>query len=166
MQTLSNVVMFQSTKPPPPMQLPPAEEEDFVCPAVVIDDGGAAIRAQSGPDSGSLRHQISLVHVARECTPTGGGGFRLKIGVEGRVLAGPAGGAGSHFATLHSQVLRGTTVVARRSARVGGSIPSGQSATDFSHIEDGIVVPPGRGEVEIIIGLGTGGASPARARRR
>lgn len=170
LQRAMNVVMFQSTTPPPADQLPREDEQepDFVCPQVIIADGGAAIRSQSGPDSSSLRHQISILNVARECTATGpGGGFRLKVGVEGRVLLGPAGGAGSYSATLNMQVLRGTTVVARRSARVGGTIPAGQGGTDFTHVEDGIVVPPGRGDVEIIVGLGQGGpVTPARSRRR
>lgn len=168
-----NVLMFQSSTPPKPDQLPrdktPQEEEDqaFVCPQVIIADGGAAIRVQAGQDSSGLRHQISILNVARECTQTGQGGFRLKVGAEGRILLGPAGGTGgSYGATLNMQVLRGTAVVARRSVRIGGTIPAGQTGTDFVHVEDGIVVPPGRGDVEIIIGLGQGGAvAPARSRR-
>lgn len=167
MQKLGNVVMFQSTTPPPPDQLPKDEEdEQLTCPQVVIAEGGAAVRAQSGPDSGSLRHQISILNVARECTPTGNGGFRLKVGVEGRILLGPAGGAGTYGATLTTLVTRGTTQIARRAARVGGTVASGQGGTDFTHVEDGIVVPAGRGDVEIIVGLGGGAATPARARRR
>lgn len=167
LQTLGNVVMFQSTTPPPADQLPKEDQdEQLVCPEVIIADGGAAVRAQSGQDSGSLRHQISILNVARECTPTGNGGFRLKVGVEGRVLLGPAGGPGSYSATLTTTVSRGTTQIARRAARVGGTIASGQGGTDFSHVEDGIVVPAGRGEIEIIVGLGVGSATPARSRRR
>lgn len=166
LETLGNVVMFQSTKPPEPMVIPDQGEGELNCPQVVIADGGAAVRAQSGSDSGSLRHQISILTVARECTPTSGGGFTLKVGVEGRVLLGPAGSAGSYYATLSTQVLRGTNVVARRSARVGGSVPSGQGGTDFSYVEEGIVVPAGRGEVEIIVGLSPGGGAPARRARR
>lgn len=167
LQTLGNVVMFQSTTPPPADQLPKEDQdEQLVCPEVIIADGGAAVRAQSGQDSGSLRHQISILNVARECTPTGNGGFRLKVGVEGRVLLGPAGGPGNYGATLTTTVSRGTTQIARRAARVGGSVASGQGGTDFSHVEDGIIVPAGRGEVEIIVGLGGGSATPARSRRR
>jgi hypothetical protein len=167
MQTLGNVLMFQSTTPPPADQLPTDEqEEQLICPEVIIADGGAAIRAQSGQDSGSLRHQISILNVARECTPTGNGSFRLKVGVEGRVLLGPAGGAGNYGATLTTTVTRGTTQIARRAARVGGTVASGQGGTDFSHVEDGIMVPAGRGDVEIIVGLGGGAATPARSRRR
>lgn len=165
--TALNLLMFQSRTPPPPDQLPKDEEEELICPQVIVADGGAAIRAQSGPDSSSLRHQISITDVARECTPTGNGGFRLKVGVEGRVLLGPAGGAGTYGATLSTMVLRGSTVVARRSTRVGASVTTGQGGADFVHIEDGIVVPPGGGDVEIIVGLGAGGAAaPGRSRRR
>lgn len=165
-QTLSNVVMFQSTQAPRPDQLPNDEEAPFVCPEVIIEEGGAAIRAQAGGDSSGLRSQVSILNVARECTPTGDGGFRLKVGVEGRVLLGPAGGAGSYGATLTTRVMRGTSQVARRVSRVGGTIPSGQGGTDFSHVEEGIVVPAGRSDVEIIVSLSPGGAAPARGRRR
>lgn len=166
--TALNMLMFQSSKPPAPDQLPKEEERnDTVCPEVIIADGGAAIRAQAGQDSSGLRYQVSITNVARECTPTGNGGFRLKVGVEGRVLLGPAGGPGSYGATLNTTVTRGTATVARRGSRVGGTIPSGQSGVDFSHVEDGIVVPAGNGEVEIIVSLGQGGAAaPARHRRR
>jgi hypothetical protein len=82
------------------------------------------------------------------------------------VLLGPAGGPGNYGATLTTLVTRGTTQLARRAARVGGTVGAGQGGADFSHVEDGIVVPAGRGEVEIIVGLGTGAATPARSRRR
>lgn len=174
-QKFGNVVMFQSTSPPP---APPRtqgevqrqredEENALVCPEVIIAEGGAAMRAQTGPDSGSLRHQISILNFARECKPTGGGGFILKVGVEGRVLLGPAGSAGSYYATLVTSVTRGTTVVATRNGRVGGTIAAGQGGTDFTYVEDGIAVPPGRGDVEITLDLKPGGgAAPARKRRR
>jgi len=167
-QTIGNVLMFQSTKPPAPDQLPKEENDgQSICPEVIVADGGAAVRAQAGQDSSGLRYQISITNVARECTSTGNGGFRLKVGVEGRVLLGPAGGAGSYGATLTTTVSRGTTTVARRASRVGGTISSGQGGVDFSHVEDGIVVPAGSGDVEIIVGLGQGGAvTPARNRRR
>lgn len=166
--TALNMFMFQSATPPPADQLPKDEDETVVvCPEVIVADGGAAIRAQSGQDAGGLHYQVSITNVARECTPTGKGGFRLKVGIEGRALLGPAGRPGSYGATLTTTVTRGTDVVARRTARVGATIPAGQSGADFTHVEDGINVPPGQGDVEIIVGLGQGGAaSPARHRRR
>ena len=165
--TALNVIMFQSTTPPPADQLPKDDEGDpQVCPEVTVSDGGAAIRAQSGQDSSGLRYQVSIVNVARECNVTGKDSFRLKVGVEGRVLLGPAGSPGSYGATLTTTVMRGTTVIGKRSARVGATIPSGQSGADFTHIEEGIMVPAGKGDIEIFVGLGGGGpAAPARRRR-
>lgn len=174
-QKFSNVVMFQSTSVPPPppktqgeVQAARIEEDNaLVCPEVIIADGGAAMRAQTGPDSGSLRHQVSILNVARECAPTGNGGYTLKVGVEGRVLLGPAGTPGTYGATLVTTVTRGTTTLARRTARVGGTIAAGQGGTDFAYVEQGIAVPPGRGDVEITVDLTpAGAAAPARKRRR
>lgn len=164
-QSAINLVMFQSTRPPEPTNpLPKDEQSDFECPSVTIRDGGAAIRV-GGATAESLRSQISITTVARECNPGAGGGFSLKVGVDGRVLAGPAGGAGAQSATLRTVVRRGTTVVAQRVSRVGAAIPSGEAGANFIHVEDGIVVPPGSGDVEIEVGLG-GGAEPARSGRR
>lgn len=165
--TALNVFMFQSTTPPPADQLPKDSEEDpLICPDVIISDGGAAIRAQAGQDSSSLRYQVSITNVARQCTPTGNGTFRLKVGVEGRVLLGPAGSPGSYGGTLTTTVMRGTSTIGKRSARVGATIPSGQSGADFTHVEEGIMVPAGKGDIEIFVGLGGGGsAAPARRRR-
>lgn len=165
--TALNVIMFQSTTPPPADQLPKDDEEDpLICPEVIISDGGAAIRAQAGQDSSGLRYQISITNVARQCTATGNGSFTLKVGVEGRVLLGPAGSSGSYGAALTTTVMRGTSVIGKRSARVGATIPSGQSGADFTHIEEGILVPAGKGDIEIFVGLGGGGAAaPARRRR-
>lgn len=149
-----------STVPPPPAPV----DDDIDCPAVEILDGGAAMRQVAGSD---VRNQISLGQVARECRAAGPGQIAIKVGVEGRVLLGPAGSPGSYGATLTTTVTRGTSVLGKRSARVGGTIPSGQSGIDFTHVEDGIMVPAGKGDVEIFVGLGGGGpAAPARKRRR
>lgn len=167
-KTALNVIMFQSTTPPPADQLPKDDDQDqqLFCPEVIVVDGAAAIRAQSGQDSSGLRYQISIANVARECTATGNGAFRLKVGVEGRVLLGPAGSPGSYGATLTTTVTRANNVIGKRSARVGATIPSGQGGADFTHVEDGIMVPAGKGDVEIFVGLGGGGpAAPARRRR-
>jgi len=164
-----NVLMFQSTTPPPADQLPKDDDQNqpLVCPEVIISDGGAAIRAQAGQDSSGLRYQISITNVARECTQTGKDTFRLKVGVEGRVLLGMAGSPGNYGATLTTTVMRGTTVLAKRSSRVGATIPSGQGGADFTHVEEGIMVPAGQGDVDIFVSLGGGGpAAPARKRRR
>src|SRR4249919_586323 len=86
--TLSNLFFFNSTTPPPESKAASAEDE-IDCPRVEISEGGAALRAFGGSaDPNSLRQQISISQVARECTATGGGSLTVKVGVEGRALIG------------------------------------------------------------------------------
>lgn len=71
----------------------PAAVVDPACPSVAIREGTAtyAVGAQGKPATGSdLRFQGTLVRYARDCTRIGGQ-VNARIGVEGRVIVGPAG---------------------------------------------------------------------------
>ncbi len=164
--TLANIVMFQSPNPPPP---PPKREQtldDIECPPVTIAEGGAALRQQGGQDSSSLRNQISIQDVARECgNVTADGGYTLKVGVQGRVLIGPSGSPGAYGAGLRITVKRGTAVLANRVVRIAATIRPGEAGADFSHVEPGLVVPAGRGEVDVIVALEPGGGAAPKRRR-
>ncbi len=70
-----------------------AAAEDPSCPGVAIREGTAtyAVGAEGKPATGSdLRFQGTLVSYARDCTRVGGQ-INARIGVEGRVIVGPAG---------------------------------------------------------------------------
>jgi len=72
---------------------PAAGAVDPSCPGVTIREGTAtyAVGAQGKPATGSdLRFQGTLVQYARDCTRMGGQ-VNARIGVEGRVIVGPAG---------------------------------------------------------------------------
>ena len=72
---------------------PAAGTEESSCPGVAIREGTAtyAVGAEGKPATGSdLRFQGTLVRYARDCTRIGGQ-INARIGVEGRVIAGPAG---------------------------------------------------------------------------
>lgn len=146
--------------PTVPTEAPPSIDE-IDCPRVDIVEGGAAIRVGGGDQ---VRQQVSITNVARECTPTGGGAYTLKIGVEGLALLGPSGGSGRITAPLRIVVKRGSTIIANRARQIAVSIPPGQANTTFSAVEDGILVPAG-GEAEIQVGLG-GNAQAGETRRR
>ncbi len=75
----------------------PAAVDDPSCPSVAIREGTAtyAVGAQGKPATGSdLRFQGTLVSYARDCTRVGGQ-VNARIGVEGRVIVGPAGAPGA-----------------------------------------------------------------------
>jgi hypothetical protein len=165
--TLANILAFNTTKPPPAPDAPKEAETDEYCPTVDIMEGGAATRSYAGGDSNNaLRYQISIAELARQCTIIpGGGGYTLKVGVEGRVLIGPAGGPGAYSAPLRILVKRGDKVVANRQRMAGASIPAGQTGTTFTVVEEGIVVPPGDGDVRIEVGIGAGAGNQRRAQR-
>lgn len=170
--TFANIVMFQSTTPPPPPPPDPSRaDEDIECPAVTIADSGAAIRAYGGAtgDSQGLRNQLSITDVARECSgATPSGSYSLKVGVQGRVLIGPAGSPGSYQSGLRITVRQGSKVIVNRVVRVGAVIPAGQSGADFVHVEQGIAIPPykGPGTTDVEVSLEGGGGRPARRARR
>lgn len=156
--------LFNPTQPRLPEGNATAGEDpdDFVCPRVEILDGTAALRAFSGGQaSGALRHQISIANVARECQ-VAGDLVTVKVGVEGRVLLGPAGAPGTFSAPVRVVVKQGDRVLASRVQRVSVTVPAGEAGASFVVVEPGLTVP--KGDIDILVGL-DGAAEPRRARR-
>jgi hypothetical protein len=75
---------------------PPAAEEapsGLSCPPVTIRAGASTyqVGAPGKPAVGNdLRFQVTITRTARECSYTGGA-ITARIGIQGRVIAGPAG---------------------------------------------------------------------------
>lgn len=162
---LQNLAQFGTTTLPP---VPEANLSDEVeCPVASILPGGASLRI-GGQTSDSVRSQVSITDVARECLPAAGGGVAVRLGTSGRVLVGPAGSAGAHFASMRIEVRRGDTVLSTRSVRVGAQVPGGQAGADWTHIENGIVIPASafasRADLDIFVMLGNAQAEPRRRR--
>ncbi|HEY7385001.1 MAG TPA: hypothetical protein VH743_15135 [Beijerinckiaceae bacterium] len=162
--------LFYGGAPPPPPG-PPAAGEEVDCPPVTVANGGAALRAYTGGRTGaaeSLRHQISIANVGRECRGQGDGSVVVKVGVEGRALLGPAGSAGRFQAPVHFVIRRGDQVLVNRARSATVTLAAGQTQGSFVIVEEGMVVPAGTGEFEIEVGLGGSGAAarPTRGARR
>ena len=139
--------------------------EDFTCPPITISDGGAAMR-QGATSGDSVRLQLSMGQIARECTDIGmDGSFTLKVGVEGRALLGPSGRPGSYNVPVRISVNSDEKPFLTRALRTSVTIPGGADQAQFVLIEPGIRVPGGRTDLEIQVGFGGGAAEP-RARRR
>jgi hypothetical protein len=147
---------------------------ELVCPYVDVREGAAAHRVYAGQQSNAtVRYQYSMGEIARECR-VAGNQLILKIGVEGRVLLGPAGSPGSFTVPVTIAVRDEATkqFVANRTYRVAASIAQGTSNTSFTAVSDEIAVPyKGLAANEAyLIYVGFDGASSAagsqQARRR
>ena len=153
---------------PQPQAAPQADTEVVDCPRVDVTEGGAALRNYSGGRAGdpaSLRSQLTISDVARECIAQPDGSILVKVGVGGRALIGPAGSAGRFDVPVRVVVKRGDRVFANRVRRIPVTVPPGEAQASFVTVEDGIVVPPG-GEFDIEVSLGAaGGGKPASGQR-
>lgn len=164
---LANLMRFGTTAPPP---TPAPAEEEIECPPVSIAPGGAALRIGAGASSEGVRSQITVTDVVRECARAADGGVIMKVGAEGRVLVGPAGSAGSLGATLSIEARKGDQVLARRNARVGATVPSGQAQAGWVHVEQGVAIPGSAfrtsGDIDVFVTLNPPGAGRTARRGR
>ena len=107
--------------------------------------------ASSASDSGStnngamaVRYQGTFVRAARECALVGGN-VVMKIGVEGRIIIGPAGGPGQVDVPLRIAVVEETTAhtkpIVTQLIRIPVTVPSATENPTFTHIEEGVTFP-------------------------
>ncbi len=116
---------------------------ELQCPFVDVREGAAAHRVYAGQQSNSnVRYQYSMGEIARECRVSGNQ-IVLKIGVEGKVLLGPAGSAGSFNVPVSIAVRDEKTrqYVANRTYRVAASIGQGAANTSFAIVSEEIAIP-------------------------
>jgi hypothetical protein len=69
------------------------DETDLYCPDVIIREGTATLTSTVNGVSGvaATRYQGTITRTARECVLQSGVTMAVKIGIQGRVIAGPAG---------------------------------------------------------------------------
>ncbi len=170
--TLGNLLAFNSpTAPPAPVAADPNAKVLRSCPEVEVKDGGGSLRV-GGPSSESVRHQFSMSDVARECQ-IGGGQLTIKVGIEGNVVIGPAGGAGTYSAPITVSVRRESdqSIVTSRSYQVSASVPAGAGQGPFTLIAEPVSVPfvneYAADDYAVVVAFGSGGGrSVKQARRR
>jgi len=123
------------------------------------------VQAPGEPNALSLRYQASFVRAARECIVKGKD-VTIKVGVQGRVILGPAGGPGDlkiplRYALVWEELGR-TKMLWSKLYVVPVSIGDQQSNAEFKHVEDEMTVPiPKASELEnymIYIGFDPNGA--------
>lgn len=112
------------------------------CNQVDIRQGTETLRtfnAGGAANEDALRWQVSVSQVARECRS-----FErdviYNLGVQGRVVLGPAGQPGTVSVPLRIVFIRGETVVSSRVIRIPVTIAPGETSANFTHVADEQVV--------------------------
>jgi hypothetical protein len=94
--------------------------------------------------------------LARECVGQPDGSTLVKVGIQGRALVGPGGGAGRFDVPVQIVVKDGSTVLANRARRAAVAIPAGGTQASFTLVEGNIVVPANAANTfDILVGLGS-----------
>jgi hypothetical protein len=131
-------------------QAPQADQDDDArptadCPQVTIR-AGASTYAVAAPGKQAIgndvRYQITITKMARECTRAGGQ-ITAHIGVQGRVIAGPAGAPPSVEVPLRMAVVQGGVgekVIATKAYRSSVNMGEDESVP-FSFVADDLVYP-------------------------
>jgi hypothetical protein len=124
----------------------PPPENDLTCPSVSIRPGASTfgVGMPGKPASGSdLRYQATIIRTARDCNLVGGQ-ITARIGIQGRVIAGPAGAPASVDVPLRVAVVQdGVTpkTIFTKAYQTNVAMNADGSVV-FSLVAEDVVYPP------------------------
>ncbi len=121
---------------------------DVECPTVDVRTGAATLMIGSKPGEGEpsaldLRYQGTIIRTARECRVSAGV-MTMKVGIEGRVITGPAGGPGTVDIPLRIAVVQegvNPKAIASKFARIEVGISNGVDRVPFTHVDPDVSFP-------------------------
>ncbi len=130
---------------------------DIDCPPVEVRQGTSTLSAAPAgqePTATNLRYQVSIGQTARECAILGAT-LTIKVGVQGRVVLGPAGSPGPIEIPVRLALVREgiePKTVWTKLYRVPLTIQPGQTNIPFLHIEEDLTVPvPGGADLDAYV---------------
>src|SRR5260221_8232518 len=132
-----------------PNVVSPEPENDLTCPPVSIRAGAstyAVAAAGKQPVGNDLRFQATITRTARQCTKNGDQ-ITARIGIQGRVIAGPAGAPSSVTIPLRVAVVQGGVqekTIATKAYQTTVSMPE-ESSEPFSLVAEDLVYPVPQG---------------------
>ncbi len=153
----------------------PVIDTEYDCPEVKVRTGAATLIIGSKPGEGEpsaldVRYQGSIARTARECH-LNGGIMTMKVGVEGRIITGPAGGPGSvevpiRIAVVHEGLTNPRAVMSkfgRETVTLTGTV----DRVNFTHIDSDISFPLPKPITDIsayvvYVGFDAQGAQPVK----
>jgi hypothetical protein len=125
---------------------------DVECPTVDVRMGASTLTIPPGSNDATamaLRYQGSIGEMGRTCRLVGGNTLKMKVGIQGRIVLGPAGGPGNvdvplRFAVVHEGPEPKTVV--SKFYKIAVTIPQGQLSVPFVNIDEDISFPMPKGD--------------------
>jgi hypothetical protein len=157
---------FEGSSANSPQQVTGTQEiED--CPLISIRQGASTLtigpsgNASSGEstDNGAMavKYQGTFVRAARECALVAGQ-LVMKIGVQGRIIIGPAGGPGQVDVPLRIAVVeettKGTKPIVTKFIRIPVTVASATDNPTFTDVEEGVSFPMPRDLDNYVVYIG------------
>ena len=141
------------------------------CPPVSIKPGTEEFKvlAAGKPDpltgaNPPVVYQVTIVDTARECRKVPGG-VNIKLGIKGRVAAGPAGKAQTINVPIRIVVMEGRDKVLKSDlARIPVVLTAPTFAADFTKIDESITVPISEGNTDFHVYVGLDDKASAKGR--
>jgi hypothetical protein len=138
-------------KPAPAAPSEATDETDLTCPPITVRAGASTFKVGApGKEAvgNDLRYQATISKTARECT-INGGEITAKIGIQGRVIAGPAGAPPSVQVPLRVAVVQagvGEKVIATKAYQTTVAMTE-DSSVPFVLVAEDLVYPAPKGAV-------------------
>jgi hypothetical protein len=145
-ERFSRAMASGTSTAPAPASTTGASTNLDTCPNVDIRQGAGTISVNTNardPSAMQLRYQISVAQTARECANIAGN-LTIKVGLQGRVVLGPAGTPGAlEVPVRYALVEEGPQpkTLYSKLYRVPVAIAEGQPNVTFTHIEEAMSVP-------------------------
>jgi hypothetical protein len=127
---------------------PKLTDDDVPCPDTAVRTGAATLivgstAGQGEPSPLDVRYQGSIVRMARECHVVGQT-MHIKVGVEGRIITGPAGGPGSINVPLRVAVVRegvNPVTITTELVQIPVALDSAVGRVAFTHVYPDVAFP-------------------------
>jgi len=123
-------------------------DTDVECPGVQVRTGAATLMigtkpGDAEPSALDLRYQGTIIRTARECH-VNAGTMTMKVGIEGRVITGPAGGPGTVDVPIRIAVVQegaNAKTIVSKLTHVPVNVISSIDRVIFTHVDPEIAFP-------------------------
>jgi hypothetical protein len=154
---------------------PAGPDPNLECPSVTVRSGAATLAVNApgvDPSPTNVRFQASVSQTARECAVSAGN-MTMKVGIQGRVILGPAGSPGKFEVPMRLALVREGVeprTIWTKLYRVPVTVSPGETNVAFVQVEEGMTFPvPSRDDLEayvVYVGFDPNALAPQEKAKR